>query len=164
MERIFDLYLHGNNSGPLTYRAIAELFSKEGIPSPGIAKKNPNKKRAAHLWSIPTISRIIRNPVYKSIEIDERYAGLKRTGERLEAAIAAATISDESIADFTLFSEDASAGVYNPDYATKRRWLDYLKVKVEVDNKIATVSCMLPVESRHFDLRTAYTSSRRRMT
>ncbi len=357
VRRIFDLYLHGNGNGPLTYRAIAELFSQEGIPSPGIAKKNPNKKRAAHLWCIPTISRIIRNPVYKglaqfgkrgtykkgekqivrpdselivytappivseaiwaqaqargeankrlaernsnrkyliggmikctcgfhmvgsckprksgetryyqcnshlgfsgleerhyhyinadraeqaawefllevvsqreklylrlkeaqaialekvspqrdqlesvkamlaeagqdaertaremraipesrrdgptykalekqSIEIDERYAGLKRTGEKLEAEIAAATISDESIADFVLFSEDAIAGLNEPDFATKRRWLDYLKVKIEVENKIATVSCMLPVESRVFDLRTARTSSHPRM-
>jgi hypothetical protein len=88
-------------------------------------------------------------------EIDERYAGVEKVRSKLEAEIAAATITDESIANFTAFSEDAIAGLTNPDYATKRRWLDYLKVKVEVENKIATVSCMLPVESRCFDLCTA---------
>ena len=95
-------------------------------------------------------------PVWKQgREIDERSAGLEKVRSKLEAEIAAATITDESIANFTAFSEDAIAGLTNPNYATKRRWLDYLKVKVEVENKIATVSCMLPVESRCFDLRTA---------
>jgi site-specific DNA recombinase len=334
VRRIYDLYVNGNGSGPLTYRAIAELFSVEGIPSPGEAKKRPNKKRGAGLWAAPTVSRIIHNPAYKGYaefgsiiypvpsivsediwaraqtrseankrlaernskreyliggmikckcgyqmtgmyaigksgkevryyhcnsasshffvgletrhhhrvnadrgefaawqflldvvserdklylwlkeaqalalekvapqrdqlesvtamlaeaevdaertaremrgipesrrsgptykalekqgrEIDERYAGLEQVRSKLEAEIAAATITDESIANFTAFSEDAIAGLTNPDYATKRRWLDYLKVKVEVENKIATVSCMLPVESRCFDLRTA---------
>lgn len=335
VRRIYDLYVNGNGSGPLTYRAIAELFSAEHIPSPGEAKKRPNKKRGAGLWAEPTVSRIIHNPAYKGYaefgsiiyavpwivseglwaraqarsesnkklsgrnsnreyliggmiqckcgyqmtgmyaigksgkevryyhcnsasshffveletrhhhrvnadraefvawqflldvvserdklylrlkeaqaialekvapqrdqldsvkamlaeaeadaehtardmrgipesrrngptykalekqgrEIDERYAGLEKVRNKLEVEIAAATISDESIVNFTAFSEDAIAGLNEPpDYATKRRWLDYLKVKVEVENKIATVSCMLPVESRTFDLRTA---------
>lgn len=120
------------------------------------------ERTAREMRAIPKSRR--NGPTYKalekqSLEIDERYGGLKRTGERLEAEITAATISDESIADFTLFSEDAIAGVNNPDYATKRRWLDYLKVSIVVKDKVATISCMLPVESRTFDLHTACTSS-----
>jgi hypothetical protein len=65
VQRSYDLYVNGNGSGPLTYRAIAELFSVEGIPSPGEAKKLPNKKRGAGLWAAPTVSRIIHNPAYK---------------------------------------------------------------------------------------------------
>ena len=116
------------------------------------------ERTAREMRGIPESRR--SGPTYKALEkqgreIDERYAGLEKVRSKLEAEIAAATITDESIANFTAFSEDAIAGLTNPDYATKRRWLDYLKVKVEVENKIATVSCMLPVESRCFDLRTA---------
>ena len=116
------------------------------------------ERTAREMRGIPESRR--NGPTYKALEkqgreIDERYAGLEKVRNKLETEIAAATISDESIANFTAFSEDAIAGLSNPDYATKRRWLDYLNVKVEVDNKIATVSCMLPVESRDFDLRTA---------
>lgn len=88
----------------------------------------------------------------QSIEIDERYAGLLRARMKAEAEIAATTITDESIIDFTVFSEDAIAGLNDNDYATRRRCLDYLKIKVEVEDKIATVSCMLPVQPRRFDL------------
>ncbi len=113
---------------------------------------------AREMRDIPESRR--NGPTYKALEkqgreIDERYAGLEKVRNKLEAEIAAATITDDSIANFTAFSEDAIAGLSNPDYAIKRHWLDYLKVKVEVGNKIATVSCMLPIESRSFDLRTA---------
>ena len=55
-------------------------------------------------------------PTYKALEkqereIDERYAGLEKVRNKLETEIAAATISDESIANFTAFSEDAIAGI-----------------------------------------------------
>ena len=324
VRRIYDLYLHGNDHGPLTYRAIAEFLSMEGIPSPGESKQRA-RKRGDNLWCASTVARMINNPVYKgaarfgkrgtfkkgqkqaqnrgeankrlsernserqylvggmikckcgyhmtgecvisasgvtryyrcnarggfiglesrhnhrvnadrveaaaweflidvvserdklylrlkeaqaqalakiepqrdqldsintmlsaaekeadqtaremsaipearkngatykalekqSLEIDERYAGLLRARAKVEAEIAAATITDESIADFMIFSEDAIAGLNNPDYATRRRWLDYLRIKVEVENKIATVSCMLPIKSRDFDLSNA---------
>ena len=92
----------------------------------------------------------------QSVEIDERYAGLLRARDKIEADVAAAEITDESIADFTMFSEDAIAGINAPNYESKRRWLDYLRIRVVVDGKKATVSCRLPIPSKTFDLSTTY--------
>jgi hypothetical protein len=55
-----------------------------------------------------------------------------------------------------MFSEDAGAGINTPHHESQRRWLDYLKIKVVVDGKKATVSCRLPVPSETFDLSITY--------
>jgi site-specific DNA recombinase len=65
VKRIYNLYLHGDGNGPLTYRAIAELLSLEGIPSPGVRKNRPNQKRKAGMWTPSTVARMINNPAYK---------------------------------------------------------------------------------------------------
>ena len=85
-----------------------------------------------------------------------RHAGLLRARDKIEGDIAAATITDKSNADFTVFSEDVVAGVNTPNYESKRRWLDYRKIKVVVDGKKATVSCRLPIPSKTFDLSISY--------
>ena len=65
-------------------------------------------------------------------------------------------ITDKSIVDFTVFSDDAVAGIEAPIYESQRRWLDYLKIKDLVNGKQATVSCRLPISSKTFDLSTTY--------
>ena len=65
-------------------------------------------------------------------------------------------ITDKSIVDFPVFSDDAVAGIEAPTYESQRRWLGYLKISVLVNGKQATVSCRLPIPSKTFDLSTIY--------
>ncbi len=116
VRRIYDLYVNGNGSGLLTYRAIAELFSMEGIPSPGEAKKRPNKKRGAGLWSAPTIARVIHNPAYKGYaEFGRR--GTYKKGEKIVIR------SDSEITVYTvppIVSEDTWAQAQARSESNKR--------------------------------------------
>jgi hypothetical protein len=73
----------------------------------------------------------------------------------LQAKIEAATFSDESILNITAYSDDAIEGLNDPTFADKRRWFEYLKIKVEVKDHKAKVSCMLTVEPREIDLQTS---------
>ena len=65
MARIFELYASGKPA-----RAIADIFSREGVPTPNeyhykmIGKPNPFNKTKTDKWSAGSIAGIIKNPAY----------------------------------------------------------------------------------------------------
>ena len=67
----------------------------------------------------------------------------------------AAEFTDESITDFMQFAETVIEGLNDPTFEQKRRWLGYLKVKIAVADKVATISCRFPVNPAVIDLRSS---------
>jgi site-specific DNA recombinase len=111
---------------------------------------------AAAMGAIPreaqATSVVFRQLERRAAELDKRYTTQCRKRDALRVEINAAIITDESILDITSFSEDILEGLTHPTFVQMRRWLEYLKVKAEVKNGFATVSCMLKVQARSFDL------------
>ncbi len=111
---------------------------------------------AAAMGAIPrgaqATSVVFRQLERRAAELDKRYTTQCRKRDALQVEINAAIITDESILDIASFSEDTLEGLNHPTFAQMRRWLEYLKVKAEVKNGFATMSCMLKVQARSFDL------------
>jgi hypothetical protein len=117
---------------------------------------------AAAMGAIPreaqAASVVFRQLDRRTAELDKRYTTQCRKRDALRVEINAAIITDESILDITSFSTDTLEGLNDPTFAQMRRWLEYLKVKTEVKNGFATVSCMLKVQVRSFDLNASRTN------
>jgi len=114
---------------------------------------------AAAMSAIPqdeqSTSVVFRQLQLRAVELDKRYKTQTQKRDTLQAEIEAATITDESILDIATFSGDAIDGLNNPTFDVKRRWLEYLKIKVEVKEHKATASTWLKVEARTIDLQTS---------
>lgn len=78
---------------------------------------------------------------------------IKRRDE-LERELSKQMFSNESVAAAEQFREDVIAGLLNPSFEDKRRTLELLQVKIEVDAvaKKAWVTCLVPAEKRTIDL------------
>ena len=120
------------------------------------------KEVEAEADGIAASIRQARGLVAKSLQrqsdlIDERYANLIAKRDKVQAEINAAVITDESIADMIHFSQTTIDGLNHPTSTDKRRWLEYLRVQVDISYGRAIVSCKLPigVEPRTFDSATS---------
>lgn len=87
-------------------------------------------------------------------EIDRRYAALTTRKAELEEALAF-QLTDKSIENLLQFRETVAAGLQNPTFEDKQRWLEILQVSVRVTNRQAVVACRLSNEPYSYDLDTS---------
>ena len=114
---------------------------------------------AAAMGAIPKdeqkTSVVFRQLQLRAAELDKRYKNQCLKRNALQAEIEAATVTDESILNIATFSEDTIEGLNDPSFEEKHRWLEYLKIKVEVKDHKATTSTWLKVEPKTIDLQTS---------
>jgi len=75
-------------------------------------------------------------------EVDRRYEALTARKIELQEALDV-ELTESNIDDLLQFRETVAAGLQNPTFEDKRRWLEILQVTVTVMNRIAIVTCRL---------------------
>ncbi len=99
----------------------------------------------------------VRRAIQDKITLFERlYAERIKRHEELQAELNRQILTDENIAAADQFRDDVIVGLLNPTFEDKRRALELLRVKVEVNavEKKAWVTCLIPAELRTIDLTT----------
>jgi len=87
----------------------------------------------------------------QALEIDRRYQALQERRAKLESALKF-ELTDRNIENLMQFRETVAAGLENPTFEDKRRWLEILQVTVTVTDRKAVISCRLPVDPLTIDL------------
>lgn len=67
-------------------------------------------------------------------EVNQRYDALCQRRDILHAELNVTHLTDSAIEELVEFAQDVFVGIENADFQTKRRNLEMLKVRVEVDN------------------------------
>lgn len=67
-------------------------------------------------------------------EVNQRYDALCQRRDILQAELSVTHLTDSAIEELVEFAQDVFVGIENADFQTKRRNLEMLKVRVEVDN------------------------------
>jgi len=67
-------------------------------------------------------------------EVNQRYDALCKRRDTLQAELSVTRLTDNAIQELVEFAQDVFVGIENADFLTKRRNLEMLKVRVEVDN------------------------------
>jgi hypothetical protein len=76
-------------------------------------------------------------------DVNRRYDALCKRRDELIEELKGARLTDSAIQDALQFSENVRVGIENADFETKRRNLDLLGVKVVIEGKRFTISCLL---------------------
>ncbi len=76
-------------------------------------------------------------------QTNELYRGQIKRREDLIAELGSQRLTDEAIQEIMQYARDVQEGIQNPDYGTKRRILESLRVKVTIKNKCYTITCIL---------------------
>ncbi|RIK28888.1 MAG: hypothetical protein DCC56_14500 [Anaerolineae bacterium] len=75
-------------------------------------------------------------------EVNQRYDALCRRLETLQTELNVTQLTDDTIQDLIEFAQDVFVGIENADFHTKRRNLEMLKVRVEVNNGIFKIDSL----------------------
>jgi site-specific DNA recombinase len=73
------------------------------------------------------------------IEVNTRYIALCQRSEILRLDLSASRLSNSFIQEMIEIAQDASVGIGNVDFQIKRRYLEMLKVRIEVEKKRFTI-------------------------
>jgi type II secretory pathway component PulM len=84
-------------------------------------------------------------------EVDRRYQALLTRQAELQDTVTL-QLTDQNISDLLLFRETVAAGLSNPTFEDKRRWLEILQAEVRVQNQQAIITCRLSTEPCAFSL------------
>jgi len=84
-------------------------------------------------------------------EVDRRYQALLSRQAELRDALTS-ELTDDNISNLLVFRETVAAGLVNPTFEDKRRWLEILQVEVRVENHQAVIACRLSMEPFAFNL------------
>jgi site-specific DNA recombinase len=84
-------------------------------------------------------------------EVDQRYHALTTRKLELQEALAF-ELTDQNIDNLLQFREAVVAGLRNPTFEDKRRWLEILRVGVTVTNRQAVIFCRLGREPFTFSV------------
>lgn len=92
-------------------------------------------------------------------EIEARIDQLEARKRALEGEIIEEVIADEDIRDIVTYSRDAREGLDDPTYEQQRRWLDVLRVQVELTSQTTAIAkCVLPVKPIAIDSLTSHST------
>lgn len=75
-------------------------------------------------------------------EVNSRYDALCKRREILQSELSVTRLTDSAIQELVEFAQDVFVGIENADFQTKRRNLEMLKVRVEVDKGRFTTNCL----------------------
>jgi len=79
-------------------------------------------------------------------EIEARLDRLETRKRKLEEEVDLGRIADQDIRDIVQYSGDTEEGLKNPTFEQKRRWIEVLRVQVELTSQTtAQATCLLPV-------------------
>jgi len=87
----------------------------------------------------------------QAFEVDRRYKALQDRQAELQEALQF-EMTDRMIENLMQFREIVAAGLTNPTFEDKRRWLEILQVGVTVTNRQAVITCRLPHDPLIIDL------------
>lgn len=91
------------------------------------------KEAAQYARALAKASGVVGQTLEAQIqEVNARYDALCKRRDELKAELSAQRMSNEAIEEAMQFREDVAAGMDNPDFETKRRILELLKVEVKV--------------------------------
>lgn len=92
---------------------------------------------------------IVGASIQKQIDaVNAKYDRQCKKRERLTAELSAQALTDEEIDTMLHFRDDVAMGLQNPTFEDKRRYLEYLDVKIKIKGEEAHFSCRLPVSGR----------------
>lgn len=75
-------------------------------------------------------------------EVNQRYEAMCKRREILQADLNVTQLTDDAIQGLIEFAQDVFIGIEDADFQTKRRNLEMLKVRVEVDNGIFRIDSL----------------------
>ncbi len=87
----------------------------------------------------------------QAFDVDRRYKALQDRQAELQEALQF-EMTDRMIENLMQFREIVAAGLTNPTFEDKRRWLEILQVGVTVTNRQAVITCRLPNDPLIIDL------------
>jgi site-specific DNA recombinase len=76
-------------------------------------------------------------------EVNSRYDALCKRREVLKADLGATRLINSAIQELVEFAQDVFVGTVNTDFQTKRRYLELLKVRVEVEKKRFSINSLV---------------------
>jgi site-specific DNA recombinase len=83
----------------------------------------------------------------KAAEIDQRFAQLTARRETLLSEMQQEQISDRDIDSMVEFSYDVVRGLADPTPQQRRHWLELLRMKITIANKVVTIKCAIGTHS-----------------
>lgn len=119
----------------------------ESIKALIVAAEAELKDNLAMMRGLDENSRRYKLLKLEGDEIEARLTKLEARKAELEGEITAKVIADEDIRDIVIYSRDAKEGLDDPTFEDKRRWIEVLKVQVELTSQTTAIAkCILPVK------------------